>query len=68
MAVDKSLVPSITPTKAEYPIETDIIAIVIIGPTVYINGVLSSSNLLGGGSIFIFTGSIIVLNLGALKK
>ena len=68
IAVDRSLLPSITPTREEYPMDTDIIAMVIMGPMVYINGVLSSSPFPGGGSILIFTGSIIVLNLGALKK
>ena len=68
IAVDRSLLPSITPTREEYPMDTDIIAMVIMGPMVYINGVLSSSTFPGGGSILIFTGSIIVLNLGALKK
>ena len=42
------------------------IPIVSIGPTERIVGVVSSASLFGGGSIVIFTFSILVLNLGAL--
>ena len=66
MAVLTSTVPLSTPISEEYPVVIDIMAIVIIGPTVYIIGVLSNFSVPGGGSIVIIASSIPVLNLGSL--